>query len=103
MPTTFSWASGRRDKSLDGFLTTVTDIVTEEGFRVNPLKTSVCRAGERQRLAGLVVNAYPNVERREYEVLKATLHNAARTGPAGQNRRQHPRFKEQVESPESTV
>jgi len=92
----FSWSSRRRDKSLDRFVTTVTRIVTEEGFRVNPLKTSLCKAGERQRLAGLVVNAYPNVERREYEVLKATLHNAGRTGPAGQNRRRHPRFKEHL-------
>jgi hypothetical protein len=92
----FSWPSCRRDKSLDRFLSTVTDIVTEEGFRVNPLKTSVCRAGERRRLAGLVVNDYPNVERREFEALKATLHNAARTGPEAQNRHQHPRFKEHL-------
>ena len=92
----FSWSIRRSNEELDRFLALVARIVAEEGFRVNPLKTSVRRAGERQRLAGVVVNARPNVERREYESLKATLHNAGRTGPIGQNRRQHPRFQEHL-------
>jgi hypothetical protein len=92
----FSWPSARNDGPLDRFLTTIGLIVGEEGFRINPLKTSVRRAGERQQLAGLVVNAHPNLERKEYEVLKATLHNAARSGPSEQNRRQHSRFKEHL-------
>ena len=70
----------------------VARIAGEEGFRVNQAKTSVRRSGQRQRLAGIVVNARPNVERREYEVLKATVHNAVRHGPAGQNRGGHPRY-----------
>jgi hypothetical protein len=43
------------------------------------------------------------VERREYERLKATLHNAGRMGPAAQNRQQHPRFKEHLEGRVSLV
>jgi hypothetical protein len=92
----FSWSIRRSNKELDRLLALVTRIVAEEGFRVNPLKTSVRRAGERQRLAGVVINARPNVERREYELLKATLHNAGQAGPTGQNRGQHPRFREHL-------
>jgi RNA-directed DNA polymerase len=32
------------------------------------------------------VNERPNVSRREYDVLKATLHNAAQRGHAAENR-----------------
>lgn len=74
----------------------VTAIAADEGFRVNPAKTSVRRAGQRQRLAGVVVNRQPNVERREYERLKATVHNAARHGPDGENRSDHPQFREHL-------
>ena len=92
----FSWSIRRSGEELDRLLAFVARIVAEEGFRVNPLKTSVRRAGERQRLAGVVINLRPNVERKEYELLKATLHNAGQRGPTGQNRRQHPRFKEHL-------
>jgi RNA-directed DNA polymerase len=67
-------------------------IATEEGFKVNPFKTFFQRASQRQRLAGLVVNHRPNVDRREYDQLKAVLHNAARYGPHTQNRKNHPNF-----------
>ena len=39
-----------------------------------------------------MVNERPNVDRRQYDVLKAIVHNAARHGPAGQNRADHPAF-----------
>jgi hypothetical protein len=41
---------------------------------------------QRQSVCGVVVNVHPNVARVEYDRLKATLHNAARDGPASQNR-----------------
>jgi RNA-directed DNA polymerase len=71
----------------------VEGIATEEGFRVNPFKTFFQRSSQRQRLAGLVVNQHPNVDRREYDLLKATLHNAVRHGPQTQNRRDHPNYR----------
>lgn len=74
----------------------VAQIAVSEGFRVNHLKTSVRRAGQRQRLAGVVVNEHPNVDRRQYDLLKATVHNAARQGPAGQNRAGHPAFRDHL-------
>jgi hypothetical protein len=74
----------------------VTSIAGEEGFRVNPSKTSVRRAGQRQRLAGVVVNERPNVERGEYELIKAILHNSVQHGPGAQNRRNHPHFRDHL-------
>jgi len=68
-------------------------IVADEGFRINERKTQVRRAGERQRLTGLVVNEIPNVDRREYDRLKAILTNTARHGPASQNHANVPDFR----------
>jgi RNA-directed DNA polymerase len=70
----------------------VEGISAQEGFRVNPFKTFFQRASQRQRLAGLVVNQRPNVDRREYDQLKAILHNAVHHGPDSQNRDNHPHF-----------
>lgn len=68
-------------------------IAADEGFRLNDSKTRVQRRGGRQTVTGIVVNARPNVARGEYERLRATLHNAARTGASAQNRSAHPHFK----------
>ncbi|MGC9962335.1 MAG: reverse transcriptase family protein [Acidimicrobiales bacterium] len=92
----FSWPDRRSGEQLERFLTLVGRIIAEEGFRVNRLKTSVRRSGERQRLAGVVVNERPNIERDEYDLLKAILHNSERAGPASQNRGQHPRFRQHL-------
>lgn len=72
---------------------TVGRIAAEEGFRLQPTKTRVQRAGQRQTVTGIVVNAHPNVRRDEYDTLRAVLHNAAVHGPAGQNRAGHPDFR----------
>lgn len=67
-------------------------VVRDEGFRVHPGKTRVRGRGDRQLLAGLVVNARAAVPRDEYDRLRAVLHNAARTGLAAQNRDGHAAF-----------
>ncbi len=64
----------------------VAEIATSEGFRLNEAKTRIMRRATRQRLCGIVVNAHPNLERAEYDRLRAILHNCAREGPASQNR-----------------
>jgi hypothetical protein len=74
----------------------ITRIAAHEGFRINPHKTSVRRASQRQVLAGIVVNERPNIDRREYDRLKATINNIARYGPASQNRTSHPHFRDQL-------
>ena len=67
-------------------------IMIEEGFRPNHHKTRVMRQGRKQHAAGLVLNEKPNIDRREFDRLKAVLTNCARHGPASQNRENHPDF-----------
>ena len=69
-----------------------TGIIREEGFAVNRGKSVLRCAGGRQSVCGIVVNVRPNVVRGEYDRLRATLHNAARLGPASQNRSGVPDF-----------
>jgi RNA-directed DNA polymerase len=72
-------------------------IVVDEGFSLNDAKVAVMTKAQRQVLAGMVVNRLPNLERREYDRLRAILHNVAREGLESQNRAGHPRFAEHLE------
>lgn len=67
-------------------------ILIEEDFRPNHHKTRILRQGQKQHVAGLVLNEKPNIDRREFDRLKAILTNCARHGPASQNRENHPDF-----------
>jgi RNA-directed DNA polymerase len=75
------------------FIRLVEAIVRDEGFSVNGAKTRVMDRSMRQRITGLVVNEHLNVPRENYDELKAILHNCARHGPSGQNRRELPDFR----------
>lgn len=77
----------------DAFLRGVDRIVTEQGHRLNPMKTRVRRRGVRQSVTGVVVNERTSAGRREVDRLHAILHNAAEHGPASQNRAGHPEFR----------
>ena len=68
-------------------------IAAEEGFELHYRKSRFMRQGVRQQLAGVVVNARPNLRREVYDELKATLHNCLRLGPASQNRAGHADFR----------
>jgi hypothetical protein len=68
-------------------------LALEEGFEVHMRKSRFMRRGVRQQLAGVVLNAHPNVPRDEYDRLKATLHNCTTRGPGTQNREGHPDFR----------
>lgn len=81
------------ERSAARFAVHVHAIAIEEGFAVNARKTRLMRRGVRQRVAGAVVNDRPNVPRSEYDALKATLHNCATKGPAGQDRQGRPDFR----------
>jgi len=70
----------------------VAEIARDEGFLLNPAKTRAMPRSARQQLCGVVVNEHPNVPRRDYDLLKAILHDAARNGPAAANRAGHPDF-----------
>jgi len=65
----------------------------EEGFPVETRKTRAMRQGGRQQLTGILVNHHPNLRRRDYDRLKAILHNCLKLGPAGQNRDGHRDFR----------
>lgn len=79
-------------KSLRTFIQLVDKLIRAEGFRSNKAKRQVLRKHQRQIVAGVVVNDKPNVCRRDYDRLKAVLHQCVRLGPSTQNRDQHPDF-----------
>ena len=71
----------------------VAAIAMEEGFEVNHHKTRILSQSVRQRATGLVLNQHQNICRKDYDQLKAILHNAVRHGPDSQNRVKHPDFR----------
>lgn len=79
-------------RSLAAFIPLVQQIIREERFRVNKAKRRVIRDHCRQQVTGVVVNRHPNVSRREYDRLKATLTNCIRRGPSTQNHERVPDF-----------
>lgn len=81
-------------RSVERFAVRVAAIAMEEGFEVHHRKTRVMRRGVRQHLAGVMVNAHTNVDRRDFDALKAILTNCVRHGAQSQNREGHPAFRE---------
>ncbi len=82
---TFSGATRRLGRG-SRMIEIVTAIARAEGFALNRDKSQPTTQAARQRVCGVVVNRHPNVSRREYDRLKATLKNVARHGPERENR-----------------
>lgn len=81
-------------RSLKRFVPLVRKIVSNEGFRLHDGKMRFLRAGRRQEVTGVVVNRKVNVRRKEYDRLKAIIHNARRAGSLeSQNRERRPHFR----------
>ena len=74
----------------------VGSICLEEGFELNHRKSRIIKSHQRQKLTGIIVNQFPNVDRRYYDELKATLHNCVRDGLESQNKQNHPYFYEHL-------
>ncbi len=72
---------------------TVAAVTADEGFTLNPAKTRVRSAQQRQQVTGVVVNRQLGVAREDHDRLRAVLHDAARNGPAAANRAGHPNFR----------
>jgi hypothetical protein len=68
------------------FVELVDGIVQDEGFALNDRKTVVLGDAGRQQVLGTVVNRHPAVPRSQRDALRATLHNCAVHGWAGQAR-----------------
>jgi hypothetical protein len=88
---TFS-GDDRFARSLRTFIPLVRQICRQERFQLHPRKRKVLRQHQRQSVAGVVVNAMPNIARRDYDELKAILTNCVRLGPSTQNHQQHDNF-----------
>lgn len=71
---------------------TVAEIASESGFSLHLEKSQLMSRGGRQATCGIVVNDHPNVSRRDYDRLKAQLHDAARNGLDAANRTNVPDF-----------
>ncbi|MGE3313547.1 MAG: reverse transcriptase family protein [Planctomycetaceae bacterium] len=78
--------------SLRDFIPLVTRVIRAERFRVHKKKRKVIRDNARQTVTGVVVNQRLNVQRSEFDRLKAILTNCARHGPSSQNRENHENF-----------
>ncbi|HEU0122654.1 MAG TPA: reverse transcriptase family protein, partial [Bryobacteraceae bacterium] len=74
------------DSIADAFRDRVGAIILEEGYCLQYRKTRLMRQGVRQKLAGLVVNERPNVDRAAFDLLKATLHRCVLRGPGEASR-----------------
>ncbi|WP_204912074.1 reverse transcriptase domain-containing protein [Microlunatus spumicola] len=79
------------------FVSLVGAVVRDEGFALNPPKTRIRSAQQRQEVTGLVVNDRVNVPRAYHDQLRAVLHDATRNGPAAANRQAHPDFRSHLE------
>jgi hypothetical protein len=71
----------------------IAQIAREEGFAVNEAKSMLATRAGRQRVCGVVVNDHLNAPRREYDALRAILHNSVVYGPQTQNRQAIPNFR----------
>ena len=89
----FSGPSSALARRADFLESMVGAIAIEEGFCLNHRKTRLRQSSQRQSLAGVVVNTKYNMRRCDWDLLKATLHNCVRYGPATQNRHEHKDFK----------
>ncbi|MCA9053099.1 MAG: RNA-directed DNA polymerase, partial [Planctomycetaceae bacterium] len=83
-------------RRLFDFRTTVGAILLDSGFNLQGRKTRVLPASRSQRVGGLVVNRRLNIPRREYDDMRAILHNCARFGAESQNRERHPHYREHL-------
>lgn len=86
--------SGSLDRRAAGRLAQrVAAVALEEGYAVNHRKTRASTQAQRQVVTGIVVNAHPNLRRRDFDRLKAVLHDAVARGPARANRDGHADFR----------
>jgi len=78
------------------FIPLAKKIIRDERFVVHVRKQKVIRNNQRQTVTGVVVNQHPNINRKEFDSLKAILHNCRRYGSASQNRSEHDNFSEHL-------
>ncbi len=75
--------SADKNANVGRLLRRVRFIIDKEGFVVHPDKTRVLRRSGRQEVTGIVVNEFPNVERKILRRFRATLFQVEKDGPEG--------------------
>ena len=73
-------------RNLNHLIAFIGSIVLDEGFVLNYRKTRVMGKGQRQTATGIVLNKHHNMPRKDYQQLKAILHNCLTKGVASQAR-----------------
>ena len=91
----FSGGEGFR-RCVERFHVRALAIAMEEGFKPNTRKTAFMSAATSQHIASIVINRKLTTARDDFDLLKATLHNCAKHGPASQNRLALPHFREHL-------
>lgn len=82
---TFS-AAGDNLKGICNILKRTESIVNHEGFTINQQKTRILRAKSSQlEVTGVVVNEFPNVDRKTLKKFRATLYQIERDGLEGKH------------------
>lgn len=71
----------------------IASICLEQGFPLNHRKTRLSLPHQKQKVTGIVVNQKVNIDRKDYDQLKAILYNCVRQGIDSQNRARHSNFK----------
>ncbi|MEZ6059904.1 MAG: reverse transcriptase family protein [Planctomycetaceae bacterium] len=84
-------------RRLQRFRIHVLAIAHNEGFEIRRRKTAVMKQDECQRITGVVVNQRPNIDRRDYDRLKAILTNCVRYGLHAQNHSGHADFRSHLQ------
>jgi hypothetical protein len=80
------------ERKAERFYIGVCAIALEEGFEVHTRKTRIMRRSVSQRAAGVILNERVNPPRKDFDRLKAIVHNCAKHGPREQNRDGVPDF-----------
>ena len=81
---------------LPAFLPLISKIIRSERFRLHPRKRQILRNNQQQKVTGVVVNSRVNVDRDEFDRLKALLHNCLHRGVSSQNHEQRADFAQHV-------
>ena len=92
---TFSFKQDSREQ-VGYLLARIRHICQDEGFKVNEKKTRVLGRNTRQSVTGIIVNDRLSIPRSQVRRVRAILHQAQKTGLDGQNRENHPHFREWV-------
>lgn len=85
--------SGNQHRDWEFLEALIGAICLEQGLELNFRKSRVLKLHQRQKLTGIVVNEKINIDRREYDGLKAILVNCVRSGIDSQNRENHVDFR----------